>query len=89
MWCVSVSQSPSMWTARWLTSVSALEFVQVVVECGDVLLDVLAFADVLDELLRLAALVERVTLQDGPVVEHTLRERLATRRRTQRRRETE
>lgn len=50
------------------------------VQARDVLLETLAFADALDELLELRALLERGAVHDLPVVEHELRERLSRRR---------
>eukprot|EP00449_Zooxanthella_nutricula_P035398 CAMPEP_0198615238 /NCGR_PEP_ID=MMETSP1462-20131121/159292_1 /TAXON_ID=1333877 /ORGANISM="Brandtodinium nutriculum, Strain RCC3387" /LENGTH=350 /DNA_ID=CAMNT_0044347037 /DNA_START=171 /DNA_END=1220 /DNA_ORIENTATION=- len=56
-----------------------LKLVQVVPELGHLHLDILALADLQNQLLHLAALLRAVPLQVLPVVEHALREGLPAR----------
>ena len=54
-----------------------LEFVQVLIEIGQTLLETLALADLVQDLGGLARPVLRVAVHHLPVVEDALRERLA------------
>lgn len=57
---------------------SYLHLVQVLVQCGQPLLQSLAFADLLHDHVGLGCGLGRVAGQDLPVVEHGLRECLAS-----------
>ncbi len=54
-----------------------LQLVQVVVQCRDAFFKTLAFADVGNNLGRLASSFHRISRKNLPVVEHALRESLS------------
>lgn len=58
--------------------VRALQFVQVVVQCRYTLFQTFAFPNFSDDLEGFAGRVTGVSLEDLPVVKHTLREGLTT-----------
>ena len=63
---------------RLETASSPLELVDVVIKIGNLLLKTLSLSDISNDGVSLGSLLQRISVDGSPMIEHTLRESLSS-----------